>query len=131
MTKEESITTKIIKAFSNEETLPQHSVLIYQIDLYFPEHKLAIEVDEKGHTDRNINNEIERQKAIEEKIKCKFIRINHDAEIYDIFVEIGKTHNHIIESTKKLTKKSTKKSLFHKISKRLLKLDLNKSFNKI
>ena len=43
MGKEESVTTKIIKAFSNEKTLPQHSVLSYQNDLYFPEYKLAIE----------------------------------------------------------------------------------------
>ena len=53
MIKEESVTTKIIKSFSNEKTLPQHSVLNYPIDLCFPEHKLAIEVDEKGHTDRD------------------------------------------------------------------------------
>ena len=50
MSKEESVTTKIIKTFSNEKVLPQYSVLDYQIDLYFLEHNLAIEVDEKGHT---------------------------------------------------------------------------------
>ena len=27
------------------------SVLRYKIDLYFPEHKLAVEVDEKRHTE--------------------------------------------------------------------------------
>ena len=43
----------------------QHSVLSYEIDLYFPEHKLAIEVDEKGHTDRDAHKEIERQKTID------------------------------------------------------------------
>ena len=53
MSKEESVTIKIIKTFSNEKMLPQYSVLDYQIDLYFLEHKLAIEVDEKGHTDRD------------------------------------------------------------------------------
>ena len=56
MSKEESVTKKNkIKALSNEKTPPQHSVLSYQIDLYlyFPEHKLAIEVDEKGHIDRD------------------------------------------------------------------------------
>ena len=46
--KEESVTTKIIKTLPNETKLPQHFVLSYQIDFYFPEHKLAIEVDEKG-----------------------------------------------------------------------------------
>ena len=30
-----------------------NSVLNYQMDLHFFKHKLAIEVDEKGHTDRN------------------------------------------------------------------------------
>ena len=46
--KEESVTTKTIKTLPNETKLPQHFVLSYQIDFYFPEHKLAIEVDEKG-----------------------------------------------------------------------------------
>ena len=53
MCKEESVTLKIIKVISNEKILLQHSVLNYQIDLYFSEHKLPIEVDEKGHTDRD------------------------------------------------------------------------------
>ena len=44
MCKEESVTTKIVKTFSNQKILPQHSVLSYQVDLYFPKHKLAIEV---------------------------------------------------------------------------------------
>ena len=30
-----------------------NSVLNYQMDLHFFKHKLAIEVDEKGHTDRD------------------------------------------------------------------------------
>ena len=53
MSKEESVTTKIIKTFSNKKILPEHSILSYQIDLYIPKHKLAIEVDEKGHTNRD------------------------------------------------------------------------------
>ena len=53
MSKEESVTTKIIKAFSNEKPLPKHSVLSNQIDLCFPKNKLAVEVDEKGHIDRD------------------------------------------------------------------------------
>ena len=44
---------KIIKTFSNEKIIPRYLVLDYQIDLYFLEHELAIEVDEKGHTDRD------------------------------------------------------------------------------
>ena len=44
---------KITKLFSNEKILLGHSVLRYGIDLYIPEHRLAIELDEKGHTDRD------------------------------------------------------------------------------
>ena len=33
--------------------------------MYFPKYKLAIEIDEQGHQDRDIGYEIERQKAIE------------------------------------------------------------------
>ena len=115
MCKEESVTIKIIKVFSNEKILLQHSVLNYQIDLYFSEHKLAIEVDEKGHTDRDEKKENEREEKIKKELGCKFIRINPDAKNYDIFVEIGKIQNHIIESTKK--------SLIDDLSKRLLKLE--------
>ena len=34
----------------------QYSVLSYRIDFYFHEYKLAVEVDELGHADRNVNN---------------------------------------------------------------------------
>ena len=50
MSKEELVTIKIIKTFSNEKVLLEYSILDYQIGLYFLEHKLAIEVDEKEHT---------------------------------------------------------------------------------
>ena len=32
--------------------------------MYFFEHKLAVEIDEKGHTDQNQNEENERQTKI-------------------------------------------------------------------
>ena len=94
-----------MKIFSNEKTLPQHSVLSYQIDLYFPEHKLAIEVDEKVHEDRYI------EKAIDKELGCEFIRINPVVKYYNQYAEIDKIYNHIIESTKKWTEGSTKESL--------------------
>lgn len=50
------------------------------------------------------------------ELGCKFITINPDAEDFDICVEIGKIHNHVIKSTKE----STKKSLIDNIPKRLL-----------
>ena len=51
--------------FEEENIQTQYSVLGYRVDLYFHEYKLAIEVDELGHNNRSINNEIERQKALE------------------------------------------------------------------
>ena len=73
----------------------QYSVLGYKIDLYFHKYKLAIEVDELGHHDINIDYEIQR--AIEKELGSVFIRINPE--------------------------KSTKKSLTDRIWKRLLKLE--------
>ena len=61
-TKEKTIINSIKDTFEGENIETQYSVLGYRIDLYFHEYKLAIEVDELGHTNRNINNEIERQK---------------------------------------------------------------------
>ena len=59
MTKEQSVLTKIMKVFASEEILLQHSVLNYRIDWYFPEHRLAIEVDEKCNKGRNKLKEVE------------------------------------------------------------------------
>ena len=64
-TKEQSIINSIKVAFEGENIQTQYSVLGYRIGLYFHKYKLAIEVDKLGHADRNINNEIERQGALE------------------------------------------------------------------
>ena len=88
------------------------------MDLYFHKLKLAIEVDELGHADRNLGNEIERQKALEKELGCVFIRINPDEKNFNIFEEINKIHRHI--------KKLTKKSLINDLSKRLLELEFEK-----
>ena len=122
MTQEQSILSKIVTLFAAEEMILQHNVLAYRIDAYFLKYKLAIEVDEQGHHDRDIDYETERQKAIEKELGCKFIRINPAKENFNIFVEIGKIQNCIT--------KSTKKSLIDNLSKRLLGLEF-KSNNSI
>ena len=53
----------------------QYTVISYRIDLYFHKYKLAIEVDELGHSDRNIDYEIQRQQALERELGCVFITI--------------------------------------------------------
>ena len=73
-TKEQTVLRSIKDAFEGEDMQTQYTVIGYRIDLYFHKHKLAIEVDELGHADRNLNNEIERQKALERELDCVFIK---------------------------------------------------------
>ena len=56
-----------MNTFEGENMQTQYSVLEYKIDLYFHDYKLAIEIDEKVHKDRNTSDEIQRQKALEKK----------------------------------------------------------------
>ena len=90
MTQEQSILSKIVTLFAAEEIILQHNVLGYRTDAYFPEYKLAIEVDEQGHNGRNIDYETERQKAIERQPGSKLIRINPAKENFNILVETVK-----------------------------------------
>ena len=114
-TKEQTVLESIKDIFEGEDMQTQYSVLGYRIDLYFHKYKLAIEVDELGHADKNLSDEIEIQKALEKELNCVFIRINPDEKNFNIFREINKLHRHI--------KKSTKKSLIDDLSKRLLELE--------
>ena len=60
-TKEQTITNSIKNAFKGEDMRAQYTIIGYRIDLYFHEHKLAIEIDELRHNGRNIDYEIQRQ----------------------------------------------------------------------
>ena len=108
--KVQTIINSIKDTFEGENLQTQYSVLGYRINLYFHKYKLAMEVDEFGHADRNINNEIEKQKALEKELNGVFIRINPDAKDFNIFKKINKIHRHI------------KKFLIGKILKNLLEL---------
>ena len=77
--KEQTVLESIKNAFEGENIQTQYTVIGYRIDLYFHEYKLAIEIDELGHNDRNIDYEIQRQRATEKEPGCVFIRINPDA----------------------------------------------------
>ena len=60
-----------------------------------------------------------KRRSDKKQLGCKFIRLNPDAENYDIFVEISRTKNHIIESNQK--------SLINKISRRLLESEFEEN----
>ena len=113
---EHEVKSKIGTIFVNEEILEEYSVKIYEIDPYFYEHynkkiqvdnndreyilfridvyftkySLAVEIDEKGHTDRDLIFEEKRQKALEKKLNCTFIRINTSKENFDVDYEASR-----------------------------------------
>ena len=80
----------------------QYNILRYRIDLYFQDYKLAIEIDKNGHSNRKIDYEIKRQKAIEQELGCKFIRIDPDKEDFENFRTVSEKFRPIKQSTKKL-----------------------------
>ena len=63
--------------------------ILFITDVYFNEFLLAVEIDEKGHTDRDIIFEEKRQKALERKLGSKFIKINTSN---DVDYEVGNIH---------------------------------------
>ena len=80
---------------------------MFRIDLYFSECSLAVEIDEKGHTDRGFIFEEKRQKALGKKLGCKFIRINtsNAKNDYDLDYEVGNVQAFIDEFKNKKIKK--------------------------
>ena len=64
-----------MKVFSMEKILLQHDVLGYQIDAYFPEHKLAIEIDELGHNDKDIDKETSRENKIKKNNSVNLLEL--------------------------------------------------------
>ena len=101
MSKQESIGLRLKKKlFWGEEIIEDFSALNYLIDFYFQKYKLAVEVDELGHTNKDSVKENERQTEIAKHLDCTFIRINPDKkdfsdyagldEIYKFFDEFKK-----------------------------------------
>ena len=80
--------------------------ILFRIDIYFSECSLAVEIDEKGHTDRDLIFEEKRQKALEKKLGCKFIRINtrNAKNGYDLDCEVGNVQAFIDEFKNKKIK---------------------------
>ena len=64
--------------------------MLFRIDIYFTEHFLAVEIDEKRHTDRDLIFEETIQKALEKKLNCTFIRIDTSRENYDADYEASR-----------------------------------------
>ena len=91
-----------MSSFEGENMQTQYNVLSYRIDLYLHGYRFALEIDENGHSHRNIDYQINKKKAIEQEIGCKFIRIHPEKEDFDIFRVIYEIFKHIKQSTKKI-----------------------------
>ena len=105
--KESSVLKSIMEHYEGEDMETQYQVLNYRIDLYFHEYKLAIEIYEKGHKDRNQDYEVQRGKLIKKELECVFIRINPDKENF----KMSRVKNRIFRHIKKSMKESTKNEI--------------------
>ena len=79
---------------------------MFRIDIYFTKYSLAIEIDEKGHADRDLEIEKKkRQEALEKKFNCTFIRINTSRENFDADYEASRIQTFINQSKDNKNKK--------------------------
>lgn len=83
---ETSFIINIKKAFQGEDMITQYPIDKYNIDLYFPKYKLAIEFDELKHKFTQKQDKL-RQEYIISKLNCRFERIKENE---DIFISINK-----------------------------------------
>ena len=52
-----------------------HEYILFRIDVYFTKYFLAVEIDEKGHTDRDLIFEEKRQKALEKNLVVNLLEL--------------------------------------------------------
>ena len=108
MSKQESVGLRLKKTFSGEEIIEDCFGLSYLIDFYFPKYKLAVEIDELGHADRDSVKEKERQTEIAEYLGCKFIRINPDEKNFSAYDGLGEIYK-FFDGFEKIEIKNLKK----------------------
>lgn len=58
------------------ETRRNFRVGKYLVDMWIPEHRIAVECDEFDHRHYDASKELTRQRFIEEQMGCTFIRFN-------------------------------------------------------
>lgn len=66
------------------KTERRSTFFLIRVELYFCNHRDATKINENGHNEKHLRNGINRQKAIEEIVCCKFIRINPDEQDFNI-----------------------------------------------
>ena len=105
--KQQSLGLRLKKLFQNEDIIEEYFALHYRTDFTIKKHGLLVEIDEKGHADRDSDYEKRRQKELE-ILGYYFIRINPDKIDFNDYKEFGRVSPYIAESIKKQTEESTK-----------------------
>ena len=92
--------------------------ILFSIDIYFTEYLLTVEIDEKKHAGRDLIFEEKRQKALQKKLGCQFIRVNISKR-YGKDYEIGRIQTVISKFKERQLKQLNKKlkELEHEIEK--------------
>ena len=80
--------------------------MLFRIDAYFTEYLLAIEIDEKVNTDRDLIFEEKRQEVLEKNF---ILRINTSKEGYDADYEASRIQTFISKFKDKQLRKLNKK----------------------
>ena len=62
--KQQPLGLRLKKLFSNEDIIEEYFALHYRTDFTFKKRMLVVEIDEKGHVDRDPGYERKRQKEI-------------------------------------------------------------------
>ena len=78
---------------------------MFRIDICLTKCCLAVEIDEKGHTDRDLEFEKKIQEALEKKLNCTFITINTSKENFDVDYEASRIQTFISQFNDNKNKK--------------------------
>ena len=97
------ILVRIIKKIQFDKNGRQYILL--RIDVYFTKYCLTIEIDEKGHIDRDFDLKKKRQEALQKKLNCTFIRINTSKENFDVDYEASRIKTFISQFKENKNKK--------------------------
>lgn len=89
---ETDIVYMLSECFSHLHPVPQFIACGYRVDLYFTKAKIAVEIDEIGHSNRNKDYERSREATIKDALGCTFVRCNPHAKDFSM----GKLINQII-----------------------------------
>jgi hypothetical protein len=81
---ETNIVSKLVRVIPST-CFPEFRIGEYRVDLYVPEYRLIVEIDEHGHQDRKADHEIKRERDICQYLPgCAFYRFDPYSPNFDI-----------------------------------------------